>query len=136
MRNNPTYIVFHHSELASPHSIKDVKAGMKLPGIVTNVTKFGAFVDIGAHQDGLVHISEIADKFVKEPADVVKVNQKVQVTVLNIDLDRSRIALSMKKEKRQKEERRASRDKPTRKPSSNRPARGSSVWDALKTLDL
>ncbi len=120
----------------SIHSIKDVKAGMKLPGIVTNVTKFGAFVDIGAHQDGLVHISEIADKFVKEPADVVKVNQKVQVTVLNIDLDRSRIALSMKKEKRQKEERRASRDKPTRKPSSNRPARGSSVWDVLKTLDL
>lgn len=78
------------------HSIDDVKVGMKLPGIITNVTRFGAFVDIGAHQDGLVHISELADQFVKDPADVVKVNQKVNVTVLEVDLGRSRIALSMK----------------------------------------
>jgi protein Tex len=78
------------------HSIADVKAGMKLPGIVTNVTRFGAFVDIGAHQDGLVHISQLADRFVNDPADVVKVNQKVNVTVVEVDLERKRIALSMK----------------------------------------
>ena len=69
---------------------------MKLTGIVTNVTNFGAFVDIGVHQDGLVHISELADKFVKNPAEVVKVNQKVAVTVLTIDAERKRISLSMR----------------------------------------
>jgi uncharacterized protein len=78
------------------HTIKDVKVGMRLPGIVTNVTNFGAFVDIGAHQDGLVHVSELADQFVKDPAAVVKTNQKVEVTVMEVDLERSRIALSMK----------------------------------------
>jgi uncharacterized protein len=76
--------------------ITDLKSGMKVPGIVTNVTAFGAFVDIGVHQDGLVHISELADKFVKKPADVVKVQQKVEVTVMDVDLDRNRISLSMK----------------------------------------
>ena len=76
--------------------ITDLKAGMKVPGIVTNVTAFGAFVDIGVHQDGLVHISELADKFVKNPADVVRVQQKVAVTVMDVDLNRNRIALSMK----------------------------------------
>jgi uncharacterized protein len=74
----------------------DLKAGMKLPGIVTNVTAFGAFVDIGVHQDGLVHISQLSDTFVKDPGDVVKVGQRVQATVLEVDLDRKRIALSMK----------------------------------------
>ena len=74
----------------------DLKVGMKLPGLVTNVTAFGAFVDIGVHQDGLVHISQLSDQFVKNPADVVKVQQKVQVTVLEVDLPRKRIALSMK----------------------------------------
>jgi uncharacterized protein len=69
---------------------------MVLPGIVTNVTNFGAFVDIGVHQDGLVHISELADRFVKDPAEIVKVHQKVRVTVLSIDLDRKRIGLSMR----------------------------------------
>ena len=69
---------------------------MKLPGIVTNVTAFGAFVDIGVHQDGLVHVSQLADRFVKDPAEVVKVQQKVTVTVLEVDLPRRRIALSMK----------------------------------------
>ncbi len=76
--------------------IADLKPGMKVPGIVTNVTAFGAFVDIGVHQDGLVHISELADKFVKNPADVVRVQQKVAVTVMDVDLNRNRIALSMK----------------------------------------
>ncbi|MBI1911453.1 MAG: RNA-binding transcriptional accessory protein [Deltaproteobacteria bacterium] len=77
--------------------IEDVKAGMRLPGIVTNVTAFGAFVDIGVHQDGLVHISQLSDKFIKNPNDAVKVQQKVMVTVLEVDLKRNRISLSMKK---------------------------------------
>ncbi len=76
--------------------IQDLRSGMKLPGIVTNITAFGAFVDIGVHQDGLVHISEMADRFVKDPVDVVKVHQNVLVTVLDVDLERKRISLSMK----------------------------------------
>ena len=75
---------------------EDLSPGMKLPGIVTNVTAFGAFVDVGVHQDGLVHISHLADQFVKDPAEFVKVAQKVNVTVLEVDLARKRIALSMK----------------------------------------
>jgi uncharacterized protein len=74
----------------------DLRPGMKLPGIVTNVTAFGAFVDIGVHQDGLVHISQLANKFVKDPNEVVKVQQKVMVTVVEVDLQRKRIALTMK----------------------------------------
>ena len=80
----------------SVHKMDDLKVGMKLPGIVTNVTNFGAFVDIGVHQDGLVHISELADQFVKDPSEIVKVHQKVNVKVLSIDLDRKRISLSMR----------------------------------------
>ncbi len=76
-------------------SIEDVKPGMRLPGIVTNVTKFGAFVDIGVHHDGLVHISQLADHFVKDPAEVVKPQQKVMVSVLDVDVERKRISLSM-----------------------------------------
>jgi len=75
---------------------EDLKPGMKLPGIVTNVTAFGAFVDIGVHQDGLVHVSQLSDSFVKDPSAVVKPGQKVSVTVTEIDLTRGRIALSMK----------------------------------------
>ncbi|HLZ18421.1 MAG TPA: Tex family protein [Smithellaceae bacterium] len=77
--------------------ITDLIPGMKLTGVVTNITAFGAFVDIGVHQDGLVHLSEMADRFVKTPADVVKVSQKVEVTVLAVDAERKRISLSMKK---------------------------------------
>jgi uncharacterized protein len=77
--------------------IEDVRPGMQLAGIVTNITGFGVFVDIGVHQDGLVHISELADKFVKNPADVVKVHQLVMVAVLDVDVKRKRISLSMKK---------------------------------------
>jgi uncharacterized protein len=76
--------------------IEDVRPGMKLPGIITNITAFGAFVDIGVHQDGLVHISQLANRFVKNPNDVVKVHQKVMVTVLEVDIARKRISLSMK----------------------------------------
>ncbi len=77
-------------------SIKDLEVGMKLPGIITNVTAFGAFVDIGVHQDGLIHVSQLADRFVKNPADIIKVQQKVKVTVLSVDEPRKRISLSMK----------------------------------------
>jgi len=77
--------------------MEDLKVGMKLPGIVTNVTAFGAFVDIGVHQDGLVHISQLRDGFVLNPTDVVKARQKVTVRVLDVDLQRKRISLSMKK---------------------------------------
>ncbi len=79
------------------NKIEDVKPGAKLPGIVTNVTAFGAFVDIGVHQDGLVHVSQLADRFVKDPNEVVKVHQKVEVTVVEVDLARKRIGLSMRK---------------------------------------
>ncbi len=78
------------------HELKDLKIGMSLPGIVTNVTNFGAFVDIGVHQDGLVHISHLSDRFVKDPNEVVAVQQKVKVTVLEVDAARKRIALSLK----------------------------------------
>jgi len=78
------------------NQVTDLRPGMILPGVVTNVTAFGAFVDIGVHQDGLVHISEMADAFVKDPTDVVSVQQRVSVTVLAVDLERNRIALSMK----------------------------------------
>ncbi len=77
-------------------NIEDLASGMKLPGVVTNVTDFGAFVDVGVHQDGLVHISQLADRFVRNPSDVVKVQQQVWVTVLEVDLERKRISLSMK----------------------------------------
>jgi len=90
----PEFELFSFSE--DVHGINDLKAGMKLPGIVTNVTKFGAFVDVGAHQDGLVHISQLADKYVSDPNEIVKVNQKVEVTVAEVDIKRKRIALSMK----------------------------------------
>ena len=76
--------------------ISDLKVGMTLPGVVTNVTAFGAFIDVGVHQDGLVHVSQLADKFVKNPAEVVKVQQKVSVRVLAVDLERNRISLSMR----------------------------------------
>lgn len=79
------------------HDIKDLQPGMKLPGIVTNVTQFGAFVDIGVHCDGLVHISQLADRFVRNPSEVVVAGREVQVTVIGIDLGRGRINLSMKK---------------------------------------
>src|SRR5258708_12824780 len=85
---------------------------MKLPGIVTNVTAFGAFVDIGVHQDGLVHVSQLADTFVKDPALVVKPQQKVTVTVTEVDLARKCIPLSM-------------RSQPTLSPRSTRTGRAS-----------
>ena len=76
--------------------IEDLKTGMRVPGIVTNVTAFGAFVDIGVHRDGLVHVSELSDRFVKDPQQAVRVRQRVTVTVIEVDMDRKRISLSMK----------------------------------------
>lgn len=86
--------VFNFAE--GVNEMKDLTVGMKLPGIVTNVTAFGAFVDIGVHQDGLVHVSQLADHFVRDAAEVVKVAQRVTVTVTEVDIPRKRIALSMK----------------------------------------
>lgn len=77
------------------HSIEDLHEGMKLPGIVTNITAFGAFVDIGVHQDGLVHVSKLANQFVKDPNEIVKLNQKVEVRIMEVDIARKRIQLSM-----------------------------------------
>ena len=106
--------------------LEDLTIGMKLPGIVTNITAFGAFVDIGVHQDGLVHISELADHFVKDPADAVKVHQKVSVTVMEIDVNKRRIKLSMKKIPGSKPAPKQHTDAPTlkakqkQKPAANR----------------
>jgi uncharacterized protein len=90
----PEFAVFAFAK--GINSVEDLQPGMRLPGIVTNVTKFGAFIDIGVHQDGLVHISQLADRFVKDPAEVVTVRKQVMVRVLEIDLSRKRIALSLK----------------------------------------
>ena len=78
------------------NQIGDLTAGMKLPGVVTNVTGFGAFVDLGVHQDGLIHISRLSDRFVSNPSDIVKIQQRVWVTVLEVDLERKRISLSLR----------------------------------------
>ncbi|RYY77590.1 MAG: S1 RNA-binding domain-containing protein, partial [Moraxellaceae bacterium] len=81
---------------ANIKSIEDVKVGMTVPGIVTNITAFGAFVDIGVKQDGLVHVSQLSNRYVSDPKEVVKLNQKVTVTVTEVDVTRKRIALTMK----------------------------------------
>ena len=83
-------------EFANIYKIEDVKVGMILPGMVTNITRFGAFIDIGVKQDGLVHVSEIADKFITDPNEILKLNDKVQVRVTEVDFPRKRIALSIK----------------------------------------
>lgn len=103
------------------NTIADVKPGMVLPGIVTNITKFGAFVDIGVHQDGLVHISQLSDGFVKDPADVVKVQQKVKVTVMEVEVERKRIALSLKGSQSGQSMEPSRRDKPNRTTKVPRP---------------
>ncbi len=86
----------HFSFQQGVEKLEDLQVGMKLPGVVTNATAFGAFIDVGVHQDGLVHVSQLADHFVKDASEVVKVGQKVMVTVVEVDLKRRRIALSMK----------------------------------------
>jgi protein Tex len=94
---------------ATIKTIQDLKCGMTVPGIVTNITNFGAFVDIGVKQDGLVHVSQLANKYVSDPNEVVKLNQKVMVTITEVDVARKRIALTMKGEGNQKPEARSQR---------------------------
>ena len=78
-------------------TMNDIHVGMTLKGIITNITAFGAFVDLGVHQDGLIHISQMTDRFISDPNEVVKLNQKVEVKVLEVDINRKRIQLTMKK---------------------------------------
>ena len=78
------------------HSIEDLKTGMVVPGIVTNITNFGAFVDIGVKQDGLIHVSQMADRYVSNPSEIVKIHQHVKVKILSVDIERNRIQLSLK----------------------------------------
>jgi len=100
------------------NAIGDLKVGMKLPGIVTNITNFGAFVDIGVHQDGLVHLSQITNRYIKDPNEVLKVHQKVEVTVTEVDVNRKRIALSMKENDKSAPQERRNDD---RRPVGNKP---------------
>ena len=103
--------------------MEHLQPGMKLPGIVTNITAFGAFVDVGVHQDGLVHISQLADRYVKDPNEVVKVQQQVEVRVVEVDMERKRIALSMRRE--ESEEEQTARAERAKNPiSSERPPQG------------
>lgn len=106
------------------NAITDLKVGMKLPGIVTNITNFGAFVDIGVHQDGLVHLSQITNRFIKDANEVLKVHQKVEVTVTDVDINRKRIALSMKENDKSAApaERRTDDRRPQNNGNNNRPA--------------
>lgn len=101
------------------HEVKDLKPGMLCPGIVTNVTNFGAFVDIGVHQDGLVHISQLAQKFVKDPREVVSVGDRVQVKVLEANLEKKQISLSMKVQEKPKHQERPRQER--QKVAHNRP---------------
>ncbi len=78
------------------HKMEDLRIGMELQGIVTNITRFGCFVDIGVHQDGLVHVSQLADRYISDPGEIVKLNQHVKVKVLEVDIPRKRISLTMK----------------------------------------
>ena len=123
------------------NSINDLKIGMSLPGIVTNVTAFGAFVDVGVHQDGLVHISHLADKFVKDPKEVVTVQQKVKVTVVEVDVARKRIGLSMKSDPfadavpQQAPAQRDKNPKHNPKPSTAKPSQSSKPQQKEMTME-
>lgn len=113
------YKVFNYRD--DIHELKDLKAGLICPGVVTNVTNFGAFVDIGVHQDGLVHISELSHQFVDDPRKVVSPGDQVQVKVLAVDLDKSQISLTMKLEAKPVVE---ARPRPEQKPRGDRPKGG------------
>ncbi len=93
---DPRKEIEHFEFDRSVNKVEDLKPGMKLPGIVTNITAFGAFVDVGVHQDGLVHISQMADRYISNPSEIVTLNQKVMVTILEVDLARKRIQMSLK----------------------------------------
>lgn len=118
-------------EFANIYSIEDVYAGMVVPGIVTNLTRFGAFIDIGVKQDGLVHVSEISHQYITDPNEVLKLNDKVQVKVTEVDIARKRIALSIKQTMEAPERKTLSkREKPTPATSAKEPT----MNDALSLL--
>jgi uncharacterized protein len=120
------------------NAITDLKIGMKLPGIVTNITNFGAFVDIGVHQDGLVHLSQITHRYIKDPNEVLKVHQKVEVTVTEVDVNRKRISLSMKAhEPREQQQRPREQSKYQHKPAPDKKAQNQPETDmAIKLAAL
>jgi uncharacterized protein len=125
-------------EFAQIFSIEDVHVGMDVPGIVTNLTRFGAFVDIGVKQDGLVHVSEIANKYIQDPGEVLKLNQQVMVKVMEVDVARKRIALSIKQAGSDAKPN-ASRPKvtPSSKPAPAKPAaEPANMNDALAALKM
>lgn len=119
-------------EFANIYSLDDVQVGMKLPGIITNITKFGVFVDIGVKQDGLVHISEIAHKYITDPSEAVKLNDKVEVIVLEVDKQRSRIALSIKQASGESYKKTAANNKPLKAEKELPPP--ANIQDALSLL--
>jgi len=134
------FVAFHFRE--DIHEVKDLEAGMLCPGIVTNVTNFGAFVDIGVHQDGLVHISQLADKFVKDAREVVSAGDKVQVKVLEINLAKNQIALTMRLGEKVNsvskiEKNEYSNTRPAQKtPQKNQQQFGNSAFAGLKGLKI
>jgi uncharacterized protein len=111
-------------QFADIFSIEDVKEGMVVPGLVTNLTRFGAFIDIGVKQDGLVHVSEIAHKYISDPSEVLKLNQPVTVKVMEVDRLRKRIALSIKQAS------------PDADPARNRPSRPAAKSSGRAVADL
>jgi uncharacterized protein len=117
-------------EFANIYSLEDVQVGMIVPGIVTNLTRFGAFVDIGVKQDGLVHVSEIAHRYISDPGEALKLNDKVQVKVLEVDLPRKRISLSVKQASEPPERKARGGQRPMAK---DKPAPGN-INDALNQL--
>lgn len=123
-------------EFAAIYSIEEVQVGMVLPGIVTNLTRFGAFIDIGVKQDGLVHVSEIAHKYIQDPNEVLKLNEHVQVKVLEVDQVRKRIALSIKQtqEAPQRQEFRKSNNRSFEQKEKVPDLSGASLTDALSAL--
>jgi protein Tex len=112
--------------------IRDLKPGMSLEGTVTNVAAFGAFVDIGVHQDGLVHVSQLADRFVKDPHEVVKAGDVVRVRVVEVDAARKRIGLTMRKDNAEAAPREERRAAPVKMPVQNAPVAGTAFGDALR----
>ncbi len=119
--------------------IRDLRPGMLLEGTVTNVAAFGAFVDVGVHQDGLVHVSQLADRFVKDPHEVVKAGDVVKVRVLEVDIPRKRISLTMRKDgggreaaPKDKGRRPAPAQAPKPRPAAETGSLGAALLDALK----
>ena len=128
---------FHFAE--GIEKMENLVPGMKLPGIVTNLTAFGAFVDIGVHQDGLIHTSQLADRFVKDPSTVLKVGQMLEVAVLAVDLERKRISLTLKKNPEAAAKNRPERKKPdaavSGKPSGRNTKEGANAGEAARRKD-